>query len=240
LYVGSIIDHAETGFLHVYAGTALIAFTNTIGVLQEAMASTAITNGNGAAELLSPAALCHFVLKTTPDNYDQMVVWYRTVLGAHVTHANPRITFMTYDDEHHRLAILQNPQLTNTSAKTSVGLAHMAFGFEKLSDLATSYEQKKAHNILPIWCVNHGMSTSMYYEDPDGNEVEMQVDNFDSKEDGMRFIEGVSFAENPVGVDFDPEVFVKRLRRGEDDKAMKKRPDIGKRTNRLEKAGVFG
>ncbi|KXL47126.1 hypothetical protein M433DRAFT_153011 [Acidomyces richmondensis BFW] len=204
------------------------------------MSSNSVINSDTAAKLLSPASFCHLVLKTTPDNYHKMIAWYRTFLGAHLTHQNARITFMTYDEEHHRLAILQNPQLTHTSAKTSVGLAHMAFGFEKLSDLATSYEQKKAHNIFPVWCVNHGMSTSMYYEDPDGNEVEVQVDNFDSKEEGMRFIEGASFAENPVGVDFDPEVFVKRVRSGEDQKAIKKRPDIGKRMTRLDKAGVFG
>lgn len=136
----------------------------------------------------------------------------------------------------HRLAIVQIPGLKPADPpKSNVGLAHTAFGFDTLSQLAQSYEEKKAHGILPVWCVNHGMSTSMYYEDPDGNEVETQVDNFDTPEEGVAFIEGESFAENPIGVDFDPEEFVRRLRNGEGEKAIKKRPDIGQRMTRTEK-----
>ncbi len=78
----------------------------------------------------------------------------------------------------------------------------------------------------------------MYYDDPDGNEVETQVDNFDTHEEGMAFIESESFAENPIGVDFDPEEFVRQVRSGADEAALKKRPNIGKRMTRLEKAGV--
>lgn len=200
-----------------------------------------INKTEDVSSLLSPTALCHFVLKTTPDNYKPMVDFYRTFLGAKITHANARITFMTYDHEHHRLAIIGAPGLKRPDPpKSNIGLAHTAFGFDSLADLATSYEQKKAHGIFPVWCVNHGMSTSLYYDDPDGNEVETQVDNFDTAEEGVAFIEGESFAENPIGVDFQPEVFVQRVRNGEDDKVIKKRPDIGKRMTRLEKAGVTG
>jgi len=80
----------------------------------------------------------------------------------------------------------------------------------------------------------------MYYEDPDGTEVETQVDNYDTAEEGVEFIEGESFAENPIGVDFDPEVLVRRVRNGEDEKRIKERANIGPRMNRLEKAGVGG
>ena len=198
--------------------------------------STNDINKVDRSALLSPSAVCHFVLKTTPENYDRMVDFYLTFLGARVTHSNERITFMTYDHKDHRLAIVQIPGLKNPDPpRSNVGLAHTAFGFDTLSDLATSYEQKKAHGIVPVWCVNHGMSTSMYYEDPDGSEVETQVDNFDSAEESMRFIEGESFAENPVGVDFDPEAFVRRVRSGEDDMTIKKRPDIGRRLMRMDK-----
>ena len=116
-----------------------------------------ISNGE-ASTSLSPAQLCHFVLKTTPDNYKRMVDFYQTFLGAKLTHSNSRITFMTYDHEHHRLAIINMPHLKPADPpKSNVGLAHVAFGFNTLQDLATSYEQKKAHGILPVWCVNHGM-----------------------------------------------------------------------------------
>jgi len=55
----------------------------------------------------------------------------------------------------------------------------------------------------------------MYYADPDGNQVELQVDNFDTIEEGVAFMESESFARNPVGVPFDPEAWIKRLQAGE-------------------------
>lgn len=148
---------------------------------------------------------------------------------------NKRITFMTYDYEHHRIAIVNIPGLT--TSKTNVGLAHVAFGFDNLSDLATSYEHKKAHGIKPSRCANHGMSTSIYYDDPDGNGIETQVDNFDTHEEGMQFIKSDGFADDPFGAPFDPEEFVRRVRSGEDEKVIKKRPDVEKRD--VEKTAIF-
>ena len=40
---------------------------------------------------------------------DETRTWYETVLGAHVVHGNAMIAFLTYDDEHHRIAILNAP-----------------------------------------------------------------------------------------------------------------------------------
>lgn len=76
------------------------------------------------------------------------------------------------------------------------------------------------------------VTMSMYFADPDGNGVETQVDNFDTPEECMAFIEGKAFAENPIGVDYDPEEFVRRVRNGDDQSILKKRPDIGPRLTR--------
>jgi catechol-2,3-dioxygenase len=198
------------------------------------MATTTNETTPSPSSLLSPSALCHVVLRTTPANYNAMVSFYLTFLGGAITHANPRITFISYDYEHHRIAILADPRASpQDSAKPIAGLAHIAFGFPTLADLATSYEQKKAAGMLPGWAVNHGMSTSMYYSDPDGNELETQVDNFDTAEEAIAFMGSEKFAENPVGVDFEPEEFVRRVRGGEDEASIKKRGDVGRRMGRL-------
>ncbi|KAH8691677.1 Glyoxalase/Bleomycin resistance protein/Dihydroxybiphenyl dioxygenase [Talaromyces proteolyticus] len=178
-----------------------------------------------SANAISPSSLCHVVLRTSTENYSKMVGFYLTFLGAHATHTHPRVTFLTYDYEHHRIAIVNYPDLKPLSDKT-VGLAHIAFGFKTLGELATSYEQKKAKGILPFWSVNHGMSTSMYYKDPDGNELEMQVDNFETAAEAIDFMNGIKFEENPIGVDYNPEEFIKRVRSSEDDKIIKLRPDL--------------
>ena len=75
---------------------------------------------------------------------------------------------------------------------------------------------------------------SMYFADPDGNGVETQVDNFDTEDACMSFISGEKFAENPIGVDYDPEEFVRRVRKGDDQSVLKTRPDIGPRFTRDE------
>ena len=43
------------------------------------------------------------------------------------------------------------------------------------------YLRLKKQGIVPHTCMNHGFTTSLYYLDPDGNEVEIQVDNFKTK-----------------------------------------------------------
>ena len=45
-----------------------------------------------------------------------MVDWYTTVLAAEVVHSNDMLAFMTYDDEHHRLAIAAFPGLADQAA----------------------------------------------------------------------------------------------------------------------------
>jgi hypothetical protein len=54
----------------------------------------------------------------------------------------------------------------------------------------------------------------MYYADPDGNQMEFQVDCFASNEDANAFMEGPHFAANPIGVEYDPEEWLQKARAG--------------------------
>ena len=69
----------------------------------------------------------------------------------------------------------------------------------------------------------------MYYRDPDGNEIETQVENFESPEEATSFTMSEKFAENPIGTDFVPEDLIRRIEAGEEDKEIKKRVETGKR-----------
>ncbi|KAF7557126.1 hypothetical protein G7Z17_g934 [Cylindrodendrum hubeiense] len=177
-------------------------------------------------KVLSPIGLAHVVLRTA--NYKPMVAFYKAFLGAHATFENDQLTFLTYDEEHHRLAIGYIPG-TSEKIPTSSGLEHIAFQFSTLGDLMQAYEQRKARGILPIWCVNHGPTTSIYYQDPDGNQLETQVDNFDTVEEASEFMTSPEYAENPLGADFDPTEMIAKLRNGEDERTIKKRANIGPR-----------
>ncbi|KAI1463138.1 Glyoxalase/Bleomycin resistance protein/Dihydroxybiphenyl dioxygenase [Daldinia caldariorum] len=181
---------------------------------------------NLSGKVLPPSRLAHVVLRTPESK--PMLEFYKIFLGARVVAGNDSISFLTYDDEHHRIAIMEVPDCGDKNRMTA-GLDHISFTFETLDDLLVAYQQRKAHGIVPIWCVNHGPTTSMYYQDPDGNVLETQVDNLSTVEESMEYMASPEFAENPIGIDFDPEDLIKRLESGEPEKELKKRPNIGPR-----------
>jgi catechol 2,3-dioxygenase-like lactoylglutathione lyase family enzyme len=182
--------------------------------------------GKSVMKVLSPTSLAHVVFRTADIN--RMTDFWTLFLGATVTYKNDTLVFLRYDDEHHRIAIIAAPE-TLPRARATAGLHHIAFGFDSLADLIKAYNQRKAHGILPTWTVNHGPTTSIYYQDPDGNLIETQVDNFDTSEEANAFMMSELFAENPIGTDFDPEEWERSMQNGEDEKKLKKRVEIGAR-----------
>lgn len=161
--------------------------------------------------VIKPARLAHFVLRTP--RFEETVRWWKTVLGAEPRYENEFITFLTYDDEHHRLAILSNPGLTDDD-RTAAGLEHVAFTYDTLDDLLATYERLAALGIRPIAPIHHGMTLSLYYADPDGTQCELQVDAM-TVDEAEAFMASDTFAANPIGVEFDPADFVSRRAGGE-------------------------
>lgn len=159
----------------------------------------------------SPSKLAHIVLKT--NQLKTQVDWYVQVLDAKIAHAGDMLAFITYDDEHHRVAFAATGAAEHpTDAHT--GLHHVAFTYDGLDGLLDTYFRLKSQGIEPFWCINHGPTTSLYYRDPDGNQVELQVDNFTTSEEVQQYIDSGKFAANPIGVEFDPEELASRYRAG--------------------------
>ncbi|CAH0024659.1 unnamed protein product [Clonostachys rhizophaga] len=191
------------------------------------MSATAKPNFDApATKVLSPSALAHVVLRTS--NLKNMVDFYTSFLGGTVTYGNNAVTFITYDEEHHRIALLGIPGTEPNNPRTC-GLEHIALSFKSLNDLLLAYRHRKEQGIKPVWCVNHGPTTSIYYEDLDGNMIETQVDNFDSVEEATNFMMSDNFAENPIGTDFDAEEMILALQAGTKESTLKTRIEIGPR-----------
>jgi len=157
-----------------------------------------------ASSPLRPARFGHIVVRAL--HYDRMVPWYKTVLNAEPLFELPVACFLTYDDEHHRVLVIKDP---NPNARLrdedTVGVAHWAYLFDSLSDLMTTYARLRGEGITPTYCVNHGFQFSLYYHDPDGNEVELGCDNFETREELNAWFDNGLFAANFYGFDFDPE-----------------------------------
>jgi hypothetical protein len=54
----------------------------------------------------------------------------------------------------------------------------------------------------------------MYYVDPDGNRVELQIDNFATAAEGQAWMLSPAFDRNPIGVEFDPDDLARRFHAG--------------------------
>ncbi len=175
---------------------------------------------------IAPAYIAHVVFKTP--NFKRMVEWWCTVLEAQPAMQNDDLAFLTFDGEHHRVAIINVPALLR-QPRAMRGLDHVAFTYRSLEDLLATFKRLKDLGIVPVWAINHGPTTSLYYADPDGNKAELQIENFDSAQDMLEWAGKGEFTDNPIGVDFDPQELYQRLQAGTPDAQLKARPVIGKR-----------
>lgn len=103
-------------------------------------------NGSFTRTVKPPISLAHVVLRTTPSNFSEMVSFYCDFLGAHVVYKNDFFGFMTYDEEHHRIAVVAAPD-TAPKMEMFCGLQHIAFSYASLEDLAMTYTQRKSLGI---------------------------------------------------------------------------------------------
>lgn len=147
----------------------------------------------------------HVVFQTSQP--DAMRDWYCSLLDAHVVYAGHGLTFITFDEEHHRIALAYIPGLERKSPTAAV-VNHVAYTFDTLDDLLDRYLELQSKGIEPWKPVQHGVTTSLYYEDPDGNHVEMQVDNFATADEATAYMEGPEYDADPIGVRFRPELMV--------------------------------
>ncbi|KAL8388787.1 hypothetical protein RB595_008929 [Gaeumannomyces hyphopodioides] len=177
-----------------------------------------------------PVEMAHFVVRT--HNMDATVDFYQKLLAADVVQRTERMTFLSYDHEHHRLAVALDPsalprpkaQQPNGSGSGPAasgpppavcGFDHVAFTISSISDLLLGYRARKELGIKPLYCLNHGISASMYYADPDGNKVELQAQNFADPEMAKAYMQSPEFLKSPRGPSFDPDRLLQALDGGE-------------------------
>jgi len=142
-----------------------------------------------------------------------------------VAFRNDFIAFLTYDDEHHRVAVLNTPG-SPAPDPAAAGVHHIAYTYTGLGELLATYRRLKASGIEPARCINHGPTTSMYYRDPDGLRVELQIDNFATMDEAHAYLTGPDFAENPIGVIFDPEQLIRDYEAGRALEDLVRRPPL--------------
>ena len=157
-------------------------------------------------------------------NLQRLLEWYKTVLGMRPIHAseNPtgapggsglshlKAVFLSNDEISHRLAVIEVPGLTADPERSRhQRLQHIAFEFGTLDELLGSYSRLKSEGILPSFSVDEGPQTSFYYEDPDGNSVEINASNYGDRWAAIEHMQtSPDFARRPLGIDVDPDKLI--------------------------------
>ncbi|MCH2098201.1 MAG: hypothetical protein MK142_07445, partial [Pseudomonadales bacterium] len=73
---------------------------------------------------IAPRHFAHIVYKTA--RFEEMITWYATVLEAEPVLKNELLCFMTYDEEHHRIAFSNQPHLQDKPEDVA-GVEHSAY-----------------------------------------------------------------------------------------------------------------
>lgn len=147
----------------------------------------------------------HVNLKTT--RLDEMIEWYSTLVGAEVVFRYDMGAWLSNDEANHRIALLAFPNFVDDPEKDlRTGMHHTAFEYESFDDLNQSYVRLRDAGITPAICLDHGMTFSYYYADPDGNNVELQCDVFGDWSKSRKWMQSsLEFANDPLGKFVDPE-----------------------------------
>lgn len=179
------------------------------------MSNSAILDGSepmSAQGKIVPTHMAHIVMKTA--KYREMIDWYKSVFHATSPFSTETITFLTFDGEHHRFAFVDISKKAVLIPPNAIGVAHFAFTYGSVEDLVSTYERLKSLGITPTRSTNHDLTVSMYYRDPDANEIELQADIFATEEESLAVFSSASFVEKPFGRRYDADVFSQSFRDG--------------------------
>ena len=171
--------------------------------------------------------LHHINLKTTRPQ--ELIDWYGEVLGMEVIHQFPGGAWLSNDEANHRIALLHSPHVTDDPEKiVHAGIHHTAFEFDSIGDLLATWERLRERDIRPHMVLDHGMTLSFYFVDPDGNSVELQADHFGDWSKSKDFmLHSPEFEADPIGTFCDPDKLLEAYREGISDEELHRRAYAG-------------
>ena len=111
-------------------------------------------------------------------NAELSMHWYADILGLHSYDFVPdRAAFMSADiEQSHEIALLQVGDDAPGPEKGRVGLNHLGWQMESLDDLKELYLRLKEKNVNVYQVSDHGISIGIYFNDPDGNGIEISYE----------------------------------------------------------------
>ena len=182
----------------------------------------------------APDDFHHVAWKTM--KYEGMVDFYSRLFDCKPLYKSEEITFLAFDEEHHRVAIaniskhLENNMgllprsiihillairnFVNRVTPNLVGLDHISYKMDSIDSWFDFYNRAKENGFLPVWTINHGWISGIYYRDPDGHLAEIFFEHFRSAEEFRSGAIAPDFSEEPIGTNMDMDVLYEMYKSG--------------------------
>lgn len=115
--------------------------------------------------------------------------FYTRTLGLKVAHEDLErgAVFLCFGEAHHDLALFQLASGDALGA-AQPGLHHMAWQLGSVEELQAAYRELKALGVPIESTVEHNVTRSVYFPDPDGNRVELYCDMVANGFEAMRTV----------------------------------------------------
>ena len=126
------------------------------------------------------------------------VDFYTKALGLEVVDLKEshRAAFLSFGKQHHDIALFAAPE---GAERGGVGLSHIAFqiegGLPELAELKGRLEEMGASISRTT---DHTITKSVYFTDPDGNELEIFAEGFADPNDALDFIKQGTNRQAPL------------------------------------------
>ena len=105
--------------------------------------------------------------------------FYTEVLGQHVTHKRGSTLFLRHRDHSHELAIGAMGDDVLEPDQTRIGTNHFAWEVESFDHLQEMVHHLKAQGVEILRSRNNNFSTGIYFNDPDGNGLEIYYEDLE-------------------------------------------------------------
>jgi catechol 2,3-dioxygenase len=135
--------------------------------------------------MIQARRLGHIVLKVRDAKKSRD--FYTRALGLKVAHEDldRGAVFLSFGEQHHELALFQLAT-GETPDAAQPGLHHAAWQLGSFEELQAAYRELRALGIAVESTIEHNVTRSVYFPDPDGNRVELYCDMVENGFETMR------------------------------------------------------
>ena len=118
----------------------------------------------------------HIHLKVS--ELDRSIAFYRDILGFEVKQKiGQQAAFLAAGDYHHHIGLNTWDSAGGPRpAPGTTGLFHVAFLYPDRKSLGAALKQVVEAGVFITGAADHGVSEAVYFEDPDGNGIELYLD----------------------------------------------------------------